>query len=45
MRMQITKDWKDRCVDQELAEVERLEKFMAIERVRSHKVASGLMAK
>lgn len=44
-RIQITSDWKDTCINQELAEIEKLEKFVSEERVRSHAVAQSLLTK
>ena len=35
-RIQITSEWKDACIQQEIDEVEKLEKFIQEERIRAH---------
>ena len=44
-RIQITSDWRDACINQEMREVEKLEKFIHEERARSHSVAKNLIIK
>ena len=44
-RMQITEDWKDACIQHEIEEVEKLERFIEEERMRAHHVAHSLMMK
>ena len=44
-RIQITSDWKDACIDREIVEIQKLEKFVQEERARSHAVAESLLKK
>ena len=44
-RIQITSDWKDTCINQEIQEIEKLERFVTEERARSHAVAQTLLNK
>jgi hypothetical protein len=44
-RIQITSEWKDACIRQELEEVEKLEKFIQEERFRANAVAENLLRK
>ena len=44
-RIQITSEWKDACINQEIQEVEKLEKFIQEERLRAHSVAENLLKK
>ena len=44
-RIQITSDWRDTCIQQEVEEINKLEKFMEIERARAHHVAQSLLIK
>ena len=43
--MQITDDWKDACIQQEMDEIEKLEKFIQEEKARAHQVAEGINRK
>lgn len=38
-RIQITDQWRDACINQEIEEIAKLEKFMEIERAKAHSVA------
>ena len=44
-RIQITSDWRDACINKELEEVEKLERFIQEEKARSHAVAQNLIIK
>ena len=41
-RIQITKDWKDKSVNQEKLEADKLEKFIEEEKMRAHFVANEI---
>lgn len=44
-RIQITKDWRDACVNQEIEESQKLERFIEEERARAHQIAYALKVK
>lgn len=44
-RIQITKDWRDACVNQEIEESQKLERFIEEERARAHQIAYSLKVK
>jgi len=44
-RIQVTEDWKDACIQQELEQIEKLEDFIQEERARAHHLATTLMIK
>ena len=44
-RIQVTDDWKDACINQELEQIAKLEQFIQEERARAHRVASSLLDK
>lgn len=44
-RIQITKDWKEKSINQEILESDKLEKFIEVERMRSHFVAHEIHLK